>query len=147
MAEESKEPKKTNILTLQINLDELMKPEVLPPCPENQQIWEKDSDMGQDCAKMISISRLLATYLARCCNEGPEVKDNVVKRMVLAKIILETFMSNLNVNGYFAYGILTELLHDIYMSISGKHQTISLLKKISNRMTHLAQDKSRSYTS
>jgi len=65
--------------------------------------------------------------------------------MISIKTLLDILFLNLNINGYMAYGLLTELLHDIYMKTSGKQQTISLLKHIQRVNEKKAVEKSKSY--
>ena len=141
---EKKEELKKNIFTLSIDLDELVKRNefVLPP---NQDTWHKVEDMSPEYNEMMNYLSILALYLAKSCNEGPEVKDNCTKQIITVKTILEIFLTNLNITGYMAYGLLTELLLDSYMKISGKQQTISLLKHIQKSAAKKAVEKSSVY--
>jgi hypothetical protein len=143
---EKKEEQKKNILTLSIDLDEIAKESDFK-VPENQDIWHKPEDMTPEYNEMMNVVSILALYLAKLCNEGPEVKDNISKRLVTVKTMLTMFISNLNISGYMVYGVLTELLLDNYMKISGKHQTISLLKHIQKLSERKAKEKSNKYVS
>ena len=101
--------------------------------------------MSEDYQKQMSVLSVLMVYIAKTCNEGAETKDNSTKRIISIKTLLDILFLNLNINGYMAYGLLTELLHDIYMKTSGKQQTISLLKHIQRVNEKKAVEKSKSY--
>jgi hypothetical protein len=144
---ESKTPEKEskkNTLTLIIDLDALDQP-INIPVPLNQDVWHNQEDMSEDYQKQMSVLSVLMAYIAKTCNEGAETKDNSTKRMISIKTLLDILFLNLNINGYMAYGLLTELLHDIYMKTSGKQQTISLLKHIQRVNEKKAVEKSKSY--
>ena len=144
---ESKTPEKEskkNTLTLIIDLDALDQP-INIPVPLNQDVWHNQEDMSEDYQKQMSVLSVLMVYIAKTCNEGAETKDNSTKRMISIKTLLDILFLNLNINGYMAYGLLTELLHDIYMKTSGKQQTISLLKHIQRVNEKKAIEKSKSY--
>lgn len=144
---ESKTPEKEskkNTLTLIIDLDALDQP-INIPVPLNQDVWHNQEDMSEDYQKQMSVLSVLMAYIAKTCNEGAETKDNSTKRMISIKTLLDILFLNLNINGYMAYGLLTELLHDIYMKTSGKQQTISLLKHIQRVNEKKAIEKSKSY--
>jgi len=144
---ESKTPEKEskkNTLTLIIDLDALDQP-INIPVPLNQDVWHNQEDMSEDYQKQMSVLSVLMVYIAKTCNEGAETKDNSTKRMISIKTLLDILFLNLNINGYMAYGLLTELLHDIYMKTSGKQQTISLLKHIQRVNEKKAVEKSKSY--
>jgi hypothetical protein len=146
MGEQTKEEPKKNTLTLIIDLDALDQP-VNIPVPSNQDIWHKQEDMSEDYQNLMNTLSVLMVYIAKTCNEGAETKDNSTKRMISIKTLLDILFLNLNINGYMAYGLLTELLHDIYMKTSGKQQTISLLKHIQKVGEKKAKEKAKSYTS
>lgn len=141
-----KEEPKKNVLHLEINLDTLndaLKIET----PANQSIWKDDTEMSEEYKLMLSTLCIIAKYIARVCNEGPEVKDNINKRLVTIKTIMDTFTNNLAINGYNLYGLLAENLHDAYMKISGTHQIISAVKKMQAKSERLSMEKSKIYTS
>lgn len=152
MGEQSKEEQNTpvmgtpkkNTLTLTIDLDVLDQP-INIPVPSNQDVWHKQEDMSEDYQKMMNVLSVLMVHIAKTCNEGAETKDNSIKRMISIKTLLDIFFASLNINGYMAYGLLTELLHDIYMKTSGKQQTISLLKHIQKKSEQKAVEKSKAY--
>jgi hypothetical protein len=141
-----KEEPKKNILTLVIDLDALSAPQqfIIPP---DQDIWHNQEEMGEDYQKFMNALGIMMIYIARSCNEGPEIKENPTKRIITIKTLLDMFFQNLNISGYMAYGLLTEILHDTYMRISGKQQTIKLLKHIQRRNERKAKEKAQSYTS
>ena len=135
---------KKNVFTFSIDLDELVKRSEFV-LPQNQDTWHKAEDMSPEYNEMMNCLSILALYLAKSCNEGPEVKDNCTKQIITVKTILEIFLTNLSITGYMAYGLLTELLLDSYMKISGKQQTISLLKHIQKNAAKKAVEKSIKY--
>jgi hypothetical protein len=137
---------KKNIMTLQFDLDELQKASSCE-VPDNQKVWTNQNEMSPEYQNLLGILNILALYVAKACNDGPEVRDNSTKRLVTVKTFLSMMFDNLNLNGYNMYGLLTELLYDRYMAISGKQQTISLLKRIQNRAERLGSAKAKSYTS
>jgi hypothetical protein len=147
MTEESeKEKKKERKLVIELDLDELDKP-IERKTQQGCEIWQKDEDVSPEFQEFIENLKYLSKYLAVCVNEGPEVKDNIMKRMVALKLVIEEFFQNLNINGYLAYGMLFETLGDVYMNISGKQKTIGLLRQIFNRGEQLAKQKSEKYVS
>lgn len=142
---EKKEDKK-NIFVLNIDLDELMKfPKI--PIPENQTVWQVKGDMSPDYIKLSQSLQVLAIYIARCCNEGPEVKDNVNKRLMLLHTILQLILENMNISGYDCYGLLTDLLQDFHMKISGRKYVGKILQDIKKEEEQIAQEKAQEYTS
>lgn len=145
MTEESvKEEPKKNTLSLVIDLDALEQP-INISVPLNQDIWHDQKDMSEEYQKLMNILSILMIHIAKSCNEGAEIKDNSTKRLISIKTLLDIFFTNLNISGYMAYGLLTELLYDIYMRTSGKHQTISLLKHIQRVNEKKAKEKSKAY--
>jgi hypothetical protein len=145
--DQPKEEPKKNILTLVIDLDALVQPQNLPPIPENQDIWKDQNSMSKEYQDFMNSLGCLMIYAARAINAGPEIKDNSTKRMITIKTLLDMFFQNLNVTGYMAYGLLTELTHDTYMKISGRQQTIALLKHIQKKGEKVTKEKSKAYVS
>ena len=141
------EEKKKQMLHLDIDLEDLFTK--IPPhvTPENQAIWKNKIDMSEDYIKLNRTLQVLAMYLARACNEGPEVKDNINKRLALVSTILRVLFDNLAITGYDAYGLLAELLMDTHMKISGKRHVINILAQIEEMKEQIAQEKSSEYTS
>jgi len=143
--EENKEKKK-NILSLVIDLDELMKfPKT--EVPENQTVWQTKEDMSEDYIKLNQNLQVLAIYIARCCNEGAEVKDHINKRLMLISMVIRVILENLNISGYDCYGLLTEILQDFYLKINGRRHIEKFLKEIIKEKECISQIKSRDYTS
>lgn len=141
------ECKKREVLHLDIDLEDLFTKSQLPPTPENQTIWESQKDMSEDYIKLSKELQILATYIAKGCNEGPEVKDNINKRLALVAVILRNIFGNLNITGYDAYGLLSELIQDTYMRLSGVNHVMTTLSQISQMQKEIAKEKAQSYTS
>jgi hypothetical protein len=144
MTEEPKKEKRK--LVLELDLDELDKP-VERRVQQGCEIWQKDEDLSPEFKDLMENLKYISKYLAVCVNEGPEVKDNIMKRMVAIKLVIEEIFQNVNINGYLAYGILFETLGDVYMSISGKQKTVGLLKQLFSKGEELAKQKSEKYVS
>lgn len=139
--------KKKNQMTLTIDLDQLYDNVPKYECPENQRLWASQAEISQEYQKMVGTLSIIATFMARTCNEGPEVKDNVTKRLITVKTVLDTFLQNLSLTGYDIYGLLTESLHDAYMDISGRQKTVKLLREIQEKSSKLGAKKAKEYTS
>jgi hypothetical protein len=140
------ECKKREILHLDIDLEDLFTKTQMSPTPENQTMWNSPKDMSEDYIKLSRELSILATYIAKGCNEGPEVKDNINKRLALVAIILRAIFGNLEITGYDAYGLLTELTQDTYMRISGIGHVMGALSQVSQMRKEIAREKSKSYT-
>jgi hypothetical protein len=142
---EKKEEKK-HILSLNIDLDELVKfPKI--PIPANQSVWQTQSDMSEDYKKLNQTLVVLAIYIARSCNEGPEVKDNINKRLMLVTTVVRTMLENMNISGYDCYGLLAEILQDFHLKISGRKYIEKILEDIKAEKEEIAQEKLHDYTS
>jgi len=142
--EPKKEKKKERKLTFELNLDELDNP-IERRMQQGCEIWQKDTDITPEFKDMMENLKYLSKYLAVCINEGPEVKDNIMKRMVALKLVIEEIFQNVNINGYLAYGILFETLGDVYMNISGKQKTIGLLRQLFKKGEEIAKKKGEDY--
>lgn len=127
-----KEPKKDRMLKVKLNITKLENYKV-PPLPEELTAWDNESEMSKEYCEMVEMATNLARYLAVCCNEGPETKDSTGKRMITAKLFLKEFLSNLSISGWLLYGLLFEQLNDVYDNITGRYNTIKLLKEIHKR--------------
>jgi len=144
MTEEQKDKKEPRKLILELNLDELDKP-VERRVQQGCEIWQKDEDLSPEFKDMVENVKYIAKYLAVCINEGPEVKDNIMKRMVVLKLVFEEILQNANINGYLAYGVLFESLGDVYMNVSGKQKMVGLLRQLFSRGEELSKEKNKGY--
>jgi hypothetical protein len=141
---EKKEEKSKRIFQIDIDLEKLAQPHNAET-PENQAIWENRKEMSDEYLKMSHELQILALYMAKCCNEGPEVKDNVNKRLVLVRLLLGMLLDNLAITGYDAYGMLLELLMDTYMKVSGRRHMLSTIAQVMKIQDELNKEKSASY--
>lgn len=141
------EEKKRQVLHLDIDLEDLFTK--VPRCvvPENQSIWASKADMSEDYIKLNQELQVLSMYIARACNEGPEVKDNINKRLSLISTVLRIMLGNLAITGYDAYGLLAELLQDTYMKVSGKKHILNILARIDEAKEEISKEKAQEYTS
>lgn len=142
---EKKEEKKPKVLHFDIDLEELANhiPDV--KTPENQGIWKSREEMSDEYVKLNQGLQVLAIYIARNINEGPEVKDNINKRIILARTILGLIVDNLAVTGYDIYGMLTEMQYDIYMRVSGKKQVLLTIAQVAQAEEEERRKQSESY--
>jgi hypothetical protein len=104
-------------------------------------------EMPPEYQKMNSLLQTLMYFIVRTCNEGEEVRDNIAKRMILARTLLAIFFDNLNANGYTKYGMLYEMLQETFMSISGKQLMAKILAEIQIQKDLLSKEKAKTYTS
>jgi hypothetical protein len=137
---------KKKIFQINIDLEKLAEPHKCN-VPENQIVWQSKKEMSKEYLELNKELQILALYIAKCCNEGPEVKDNINKRLVLARIVFGIILDNLAVTGYDAYGMLLEMLQDTYMKISGKRIILDTIAQISQAQEQYSQGKSQDYTS
>lgn len=139
------EEKKKQVLNLSIDLKELYN---IPQftVPENQVVWQRREDMSPDYMKLNQTLQILAMYIARSCNEGPEVKDNVTKRLILVRTVIGIIMDNIAITGYDAYGLLTEMLQETFMKISGRRHILGVISEVKEEREQEAQEKAREYT-
>jgi len=142
---EQKIEKEKHFLNLKLNVDELDNIKV-PDLDEKMfGVWEKGDQISDEYVELQRMTTLLARYLAACCNEGVEVKDNVSKRMILTKSILREFLIHVGINGWMLYGLLSEFSHDVYQDISGTQKTLELLKRIQTKAEQRASTKTKGY--
>ena len=137
------EEKPHEMMHLDIDLTELFThvPEV-----KHEELWKTKEEMTEDYKKLAQSLSFLATYIARNINEGPEVKDNTSKRILLARTILGVLINNLAISGYEVYGILHEISEDTFMSISGKRHIMMALAQVAQASQAESQKHSRDYT-
>jgi hypothetical protein len=133
------------VLNLKLNIKELENLKVPELDKKLFGVWEKESDVSKEYCELAHLSCMIARYLAACVNEGPEVKDNLSKRMILTKQILEEFLGHVAINGWMLYGLLFEYSNDVYMDISGNRKTIELLQKIQKRAVQKSVGKQKGY--
>jgi len=141
------EKNKNHILNLSINIEELFLhiPDKVPP--SNQEVWHSSKEMSDEYKKLNQTLQVLAMYIARQCNEGPEVKDNINKRLILTRTILGIIIDNLAITGYDCYGMLLEMLQDTFMKISGRRHILSVLSQVEDMKEELAKKQAEGYTS
>jgi hypothetical protein len=144
---EKKEEKKRIILNFSIDVEELYNNIPEQTTPENQKLWASQEEMSEEYREMCGMLEILTFFIARQCNEGPEVKDNTNKRMVLVRTIFGILMENLHITGYDCYGLLNEMLHDYYMKLSGSRHIMNAIFALQKRKEQEGVIKSKDYTS
>lgn len=139
--------KKRQVLHLDIDLEDLFTKIPQHIVPENQEMWKKREDMSEAYIKMNQELQVLSMFIARACNEGPEVKDNINKRLALASTVLRVIIDNLSITGYDAYGLLSELMQDTYMRVSGIRHITNIIAQVEGAKEELAKENASKYTS
>jgi hypothetical protein len=137
------EEKKHNMMHLDIDLTELF---THIPDIKTEEIWKSKEEMSEDYVKLAQMLQLLAVYMARNINEGPEVKDNTSKRILLARTILGVLINNLAISGYDVYGILTEITQETFMKITGRKFILQALGQIAQASQIESKKRSQDYT-
>lgn len=134
---------KHEVMHLDIDLTELFShiPDV-----KTEELWKTKEDMTEDYKKLVHMLSLLAVYIARNINEGPEVKDNTSKRILLARTIMGMLIHNLAISGYEVYGILTEITQETFMEITGKKFILQALSQVAQASQADGIKHSRDYT-
>jgi hypothetical protein len=145
--EAKSEEKKKNTLELSIDIKDLFTniPEIV--APEDQCVWQYKEEMTEEYIKMNQTLQILGMYIARMCNEGPEVKDNINKRLLLLRTVLGMIMDHVAITGYDAYGLLFEMLQDTFMKVSGRKHVEGILQQIEREQIMNAQKRANDYTS
>ena len=111
-----------------------------------EELWKNKEEITEDYKKLSQMLSFLAVYMARNINEGPEVKDNTSKRILLARTILGMLVHNLAISGYDVYGILTEIMHETFMETSGRKYIMMALGQVAQASQIDGQKRSRDYT-
>lgn len=132
---------------LDINIKDLFTK--IPPyeTAENQRIWSCQEEQSKEYMELRGKLTVLAMYIARSINEGPEVKDNINKRLVLARSIIGLIFDNVAITGYDAYGILIEMQQSLFMRVDGRKYIMALLAQIEQTRATAAQKQFQGYTS
>jgi len=143
-AEEKKDEKKkeNRKIVIELDLDVLDKPterQIIPNC----NVWEKEEDISPEFAQMMESLRYVMIYLARCMNEGPEVKDNIMKRAIAIRSLLDEFFMNVNINGYLLWGILYETMSNCYMNLTGRNKVLDIIRQIQMRKLQMEVQKQK----
>lgn len=99
--------------------------------PELLEGWTSQKPQTQEYKDLVEELGVIAKYIALRISTGPEVKDSITKRCATLSVILSAIVENTLIDGFHAYGVLSEVEKNLYMDISGKHKTINLLRMIS----------------
>jgi hypothetical protein len=137
------EEKPHDTMHLDIDLTELF---THPVEVKHDELWKTKEEMSEDYKKLAQSLSYLAIYIARNINEGPEVKDNSAKRILLARTILGMLINNLAISGYEIYGVLTEITQETFMNITGKKYIMMTLAQVAQATQAESQKRSHDYT-
>jgi hypothetical protein len=140
-------PNKDEMYHLNIDVRDLFTKIPQHECAENEMTWHSQEEMSKEFIELKGELMILAMYIARHINEGPEVKDNVNKRLILSRQILGMILDNLSITGYDAYGMLIEMQQSLFMRIDGRKQIMVLLAQMEQAKAIAAQKQSAHYTS
>lgn len=132
--------RKKKVLKLDVTNLEIKLPK---KSPKVLQIWNKDNLPSKEYIEMLDELMTLVRYIGKRLNEGPEVKESLMKRTVTLKSILMEITHVTILDGYHRYGILVELLNDVYMETSGNIKTVELLNALRRKTRKTAQQKDR----
>jgi len=118
--------------------------------PQVLKTWDEDNKPSEEYKEMIVELLSIGQYIASQLNDGPETKDSIVKRTIALKIILSELLWGTFLNGYQRYGLLNEIMMDMYMDISGLMKVANMLQIAKARLTKKMQEelgkKTESYT-
>jgi len=88
--------------------------------PETLASWDVNCLMSKECEDMMAELSDIVYYICLKLNDGPDVKDSFMKRTILLKSIISQLIYGTWLNGYLRYGLLAEMMHDLYMDTGGK---------------------------
>jgi len=113
--------------------------------PDALKAWKDTSEVSEEYKDMAEELQILCAYIAHRLNEGPEVSASHVKKCATLKSVLENIILQTFIDGYHRYGVLLEVILNVYMKISGKMRTIQLLKEIQLAKKELMKEKFGDY--
>ena len=141
------EEEKHQVLHLDIDLHELFTKESITKIPDCQKVWTSREDMSKEYIELHHVLMILAIYIARQINEGPEVYENISKRLVLTKTIMTTILDNLAITGYDAFGVLNDMLFETYMKVNGRKFILQTMAQVARAEEEANEGASDSYIS
>jgi|SRR3989304_9496988 len=109
--------------------------------PELLKIWSAKEPQTQEYKDLVEELGVIAKYIGVRISTGAEVKDSISKRCATLSVILSAIVENTLIDGYSAYGVLSEIEKNLYMDITGKHKTLDLLKLIHLKSQEKAKQK------
>jgi len=145
MGEKKKKKKKVRKIKIEVGKPYLMTKEELPAVPAALQSWANPKAMSKEYLEMTGELLTMARYIALRLNQGPETEESVVKRTSTLKAVLYEIITHTFMDGYHRYGMLYELLMDIYMDIGGKAKTVQLLRGLGRQAQVRQQEKEKVY--
>lgn len=135
----SEKPKR-RVLIAQIDIDtlnaELAKPHKIP---ESLNSWETNPP-SKEYEELLNTLMTLGRFIALRLNEGPETSESVVKRAVTMKMVIQSIIDFTFMDGYHRYGIVSEILNDIYMKTGGAVQLDKRIIRVLNRVGKAKQE-------
>lgn len=114
--------------------------------PDCFSIWDKDHPQSKEYEAMMEELAVLIQYIAMKLNTGPEVSESIMKRCASLSVLFYEMLTKTCIDGYHAYGVISEIEKNLYMDIGGKQKVIELLQFMSIRAQQKMKNKVRDYT-
>jgi hypothetical protein len=96
-----------------------------PSCLES---WSKEDSYTPEFEHMMDEFGSIVDYVCKQLNEGPEVKDNITKRILTLRIIIKALLGKTFINNLSRVGMLEQLLFDI-MYEQQMREALTMYKK------------------
>jgi hypothetical protein len=106
--EQKKEIKKKDIV---IPMDLLMLTNL--KTPDNLRTWESFDEQSPEYQEMTLELDAITTFIANQLNEGPELKENMGKRVMTFKAVLRTLIKKVFMSNIDRVGVLSQLIFDL----------------------------------
>jgi len=101
--------------------------------PKALEGWSEENPPSAEYNELMAKLLSAARYIAMNLNEGPEVGDSWTKRILALKTVMHELVFSTFLNGYGRYGLLLELMNDVYMDISGNIKVLMLMAQLKMR--------------
>jgi len=141
MAEQKEEKKKEKKKKIEIEIGKKYKMKL--EVPKSMESWNSSADMSEEYKEMLGELSSIANYITYRLNEGPETKESIVKRVLTLRAIILELLDNTFLDGFHRYGLLTDILCDIWMDTSGKSKVNLLIfkKQLQDKMKEAIRKK------
>lgn len=105
--EKKDEKKKEIVIPIGISMDKNCE------IPENLKSWDTLDEQSPEYKDATNELDAVTTYIANLLNEGPEMKENMGKRVVTFKAVLQTLIKKVFVSNIERIGVLNQLIFSI----------------------------------
>jgi hypothetical protein len=131
---------KRKVLIAQIDIErlnsELSKPRKVP---DSLSSWEQ-TPPSKEYEELLTTLLTLGRFIALRLNEGPETSESVVKRAVTMKMVIQSIIDFTFMDGYHRYGVVSEIMNDIYMKTGGVVHLDQRIVRVLNRVGKAKQE-------